>query len=101
MDSAVRDISSTAPAQACVESKARPPNAIATPTIACRRVDSLASAAKLFLSLILKSSPVLRSPSPHKSIDQKYVQDNIFCRLANALRGILKPLRTRRVYALP
>jgi len=42
--------------QALVEPKTRPPNAAARPTIACRRVGALISAARLFLSLIIPSS---------------------------------------------
>src|ERR1035438_843040 len=53
MDSAVREISSSAPAQALVEPKASPPNAIATPAITCRRVGPLASASRVVLSLII------------------------------------------------
>src|SRR5260370_36070137 len=53
MASAVREISSSAPAQALVEPRAKPPNAIAAPTIACRRVVPLVSADSFVLSLII------------------------------------------------
>src|SRR6266849_5932673 len=53
MDSAVREISSSAPAQASVETRANPPNAMAPRTIACRRVGALASASRFVLSLIV------------------------------------------------
>src|SRR5713101_7241226 len=80
MDSAVREISSSAPAQASVEPRASPPNAIATPAIACRRVGPLASASRFVLSLIIiiivlpNSCVHLHS---HNSTTRKYVQDNI------------------------
>src|SRR5713101_2693679 len=80
MDSAVREISSSAPAQASVEPRASPPNAIATPAIACRRVGPLASASRFVLSLIIiiivLPNSCVHLPS-HNSTTRKYVQDNI------------------------
>jgi hypothetical protein len=52
MDSAVREISSSARAHDFVETTASPPNAIATPTIACRRVGPWVGA-RLFVLLTL------------------------------------------------
>src|SRR6267378_2446629 len=77
MDSAVREIPSSAPAQTSVEPRASPPNEIATPAINCRRVGSVASAARLFLSLIIVLPGFCFQPSPHESTARKYVQDNI------------------------
>src|SRR6266849_1443593 len=78
MDSAVREISSSAPAQTSVEPRASPPNAIATPAIACRRVGPLASPSRFVLSLIIIVLPnsCVHLPS-HNSTTRKYVQDNI------------------------
>jgi len=53
MDSALREISSSAPAQTPLEPKAAPPNAITTLEINCRRVGKFIIAIKLVLSLIL------------------------------------------------
>src|SRR6266700_8039491 len=53
MDSAVREISSSAPAQASLEPSVRPPNASATPVINCLRVGVLPCALEFFLSLII------------------------------------------------
>src|SRR5437773_797787 len=82
MDSAVCEIASSVPTQALVEPTTRPPNAAATPTIACRRVGALASTARLFLSRI-HSLQFLTSPAgcprcPHDTTALKYVQHNIF-----------------------
>src|SRR2546430_14882930 len=77
MDSAVREIPSSAPAQASVAPRASPPNEIATPAINCRRVGPVASAARLFLSLIIVLPSFCFQPSPHESTARKYVQDNI------------------------
>src|SRR5580700_1990894 len=93
MDSAVREISSSAPAQTLVEPRVRPPNANATPTIACRRVP-LASAARFILSLIifiaLPDSCV--RPSPHNNIARKYVQHNMRTSLLRRYSGIAEHL---------
>src|SRR6267143_3537071 len=77
MDSAVREIPSSAPAQASVEPRASPPNEIATPAINCRRVGPVASAARLFLSLIIVLPGFCFQLSPHESTARKYVQANI------------------------
>src|SRR6266567_3219266 len=53
MDSAVREISSSAPAQASLEPSVRPPNASATLVINCLRVGVLPCALEFFLSLII------------------------------------------------
>jgi hypothetical protein len=54
---AVRQIPSSPPAQALVDPRlpprVKPPNAIAPPAIACRRVGPLASSARFFPSLII------------------------------------------------
>src|SRR6266550_1675267 len=77
MDSAVREIPSSAPAQAPVEPRASRTNEIANPAINCRRECPVASAARLFLLLIIVLPGFCVQPSPHKSTARKYVQDNI------------------------
>src|ERR1700735_1142833 len=93
MDSAVREISSSAPAQTLVEPRVKPPKAIATPTIACRRVP-LASVARFILSLIifiaLPDSCV--QPSPHHNIARKYIQHNMQTSLLRRYFGIAEHL---------
>src|ERR1035438_9096865 len=53
MASALREISSSDAAEALIEPRASPPNAIATPTIAWRRVGPLARASRFVISLIM------------------------------------------------
>src|SRR5450631_2492016 len=52
MDSAAWEISSVVAAQAFTGSRAKPPNAIATPAIACRLLDGFESLAKLVPSFM-------------------------------------------------
>src|SRR6266478_191694 len=101
MDSAVREISSSAPAQALIDARVKPPNAIATPTIACRRVGPLVGAAKLFLLLIIVLPiPCFRLP-PQKNTPRKYVQDNISLGRRTPIEAYFMTQRIRRPHALP
>src|SRR4029077_7812741 len=61
-------MSSAAPAHAGLEATDKPPNAIATPTIACRRVGSLVSAAKLVRLFIVVLPHSCFEPPPHKKM---------------------------------
>src|SRR6266851_1715623 len=104
MDSAVCEIASSVPAQALVEPKTRPPNAAATPTIACRRVGTLTTSPRLFLSLIIPStfSLPLRVTRGDRITPRPQNMFNImFYWQRNTVRGILQHQTDRRPHALP
>src|SRR5258708_40223797 len=99
MDSAVRETSSSAPAQARVEPKTAPPNAITPPEIICRRVGKFIMAIKFVLSLIFVLQLVFTRPQRIRPPLQNMFKI-IFCWQGTLLRGILAP-RTRSPHALP
>src|SRR6266436_5155722 len=99
MDSAVRETSSSTPAQARVAPKAAPPNAIITPEIICRRVGKFIMAIKFVLSLIFVLQLVFTRPQRIRPPLQNMFKI-IFCWQATLLRGILAP-RTRSPMPYP
>src|ERR1700735_5192234 len=101
MDPTVLETPTPPPAQALAEPRARPPNAIATPTIACRRVGPLVSDAGLFLSFIIVLPNSCIQQSRHKSTVRKYDQDNISLGRRTPYEAYFSVQRTRRAYALP
>src|ERR1700674_1174970 len=101
MDSAVREISSSAPAEASVEPMASPQNATATPAINCRRVGRFTSTLEFFFSLIIVLQIFCVQPSSHKSTARKYVQDNLFLEKAIWFGAYFCAWIKRRPHALP
>src|SRR6266436_3938042 len=87
MDSAVRETSSSAPALAPVEPKAKTPAAAATPVITCRRVGEFIMAIKFVLSLIFVLHLVFTRPQPIRPPAQNMFKI-IFCSQGTTLRGI-------------
>src|SRR5260370_12577215 len=88
MDCAVRETSSSAPAEAPVEPKAKPPAAAATPVITCRRVGKFIMAIKFVLSLIFVLHLIFTRPQRIRPLRQNMFKI-IFCLQGTILRGIL------------
>src|SRR5882724_4676237 len=95
MDSAVRETSSSAPAQARVEPKAKTPAAAATPVITCRRVGKFIRAIKFVLSLIFVLHLVFPRPQRIRPPLQNMFKI-IFCWQGTILRGILSATSKER-----
>src|SRR5260370_35824995 len=70
MDCAVRETSSSAPAEAPVEPKAKPPAAAATPVITCPRIGKIIMAIKFVLSLIFVLHLIFTRPQRIRPLRQ-------------------------------
>src|SRR5260370_29573890 len=90
MDSAVRETSSSAPAQVPVEPKAKTPAAAATPVITCRRVGKFIIDIKFVLPLIFVLHLVFTRPQRIRPPVQNMFKI-IFFWQGTILRGILSP----------
>src|SRR6266568_676103 len=101
MDSAVREISSSAPAQASLEPSVRPPNANAIPAINCLRVGVLPSAFESFLSLFINPPQFLRVTATHQTTRSKYVQDNLFLEMEALFKAYFSASPLRSYHAIP
>src|SRR5437016_12238670 len=92
MDSPGQVTSSSFPAQAVVELRARPPSDMVTPASNCRRVGVLRFALRFVLSLIIVLASCVSRPSAQDHLAKSYVSGS--CRdtgLSSLALGMLQP----------